>query len=108
MTAGTRPSLRSFLLPARRANERGYAVKGTVFISNQSGALQGQLVRPPLNSKSEVNDELLCIRLIASPSKPDTDKVVIFTPSIAGRRTVSVVINSSILDLRNLSTPRSF
>src|SRR6266702_5144015 len=67
-----------------------------------------QLVRPPLNSNSEVTDELLWIRLIASPNNPATDRVVIFTPLIAGRRTVSVVINSSILDFRNLSTPISF
>ncbi len=67
-----------------------------------------QLVRPPLNSNSEVTDELLLIRLMASPNNPATDKVVILTPSIAGRRTVSVVINSSILDFRNLSIPTSF
>ena len=34
---------------------------------------------------------------MASPNKPATDRVVIFTPSIAGRRTVSVVISSSIV-----------
>src|SRR5258708_27322678 len=66
-----------------------------------------QLVRPPLNSNSEVTDELLWIRLMASPKRPANDKVVIFTLAIIGRRTVSVVTNSSIGDLRNLSTPTS-
>ena len=65
-------------------------------------------MRPPLNSKSEVTEELLLIRLIASPNNPATDKVVILTPSIAGRMTVSVVMSSSILDFRNLSMPKSF
>src|SRR5258707_15820325 len=67
-----------------------------------------QLVRPPLNSKSEVTDELLLIRLIASPKRPATDKVVMCTPPIGGRRTVSVVINSSILSFCNLYFPKSF
>ena len=44
---------------------------------------------------------------MASPKSPATDSVVIFTPSIAGRWTVSVVINSSMLDFRNLSMPVS-
>ena len=67
-----------------------------------------QLVRPPLNSKSEVTEELLWIRLMASPKRPATESVVIFTPLISGRRTVSVVISSSIADFCNLSTPTSF
>src|ERR1039458_9773723 len=44
---------------------------------------------------------------MASPKSPATDSVVIFTPSIAGRWTVSVVINSSMAELRNLSMPTS-
>ena len=44
---------------------------------------------------------------MASPKSPATESVVIFTPLITGRRTVSVVINSSILDFRNLSIPTS-
>src|SRR3954454_1067714 len=64
-----------------------------------------QLVRPPLNSNSEVTDELLWIRLMASPKRPATERVVTFTPLIAGRRTVSVVMSSSISDFRNLSIP---
>jgi hypothetical protein len=67
-----------------------------------------QLVRPPLNSNSEVTDELLWIRLMASPNNPATDKVTIFTPSMAGRKTVSVVISSSMFELRSLFIPKSF
>src|SRR5712675_2173872 len=77
-----------------------------VLVTFNQGA--SQLVRPPLNSNSEVTDELLWIRLIASPNSPATDRVVIFTPLIAGRRTVSVVINSSILDFRSRLMPTSF
>ena len=45
---------------------------------------------------------------MASPKSPATDRVVIFTPAIAGRRTVSVVISSSITDFRNRPIPMSF
>ena len=45
---------------------------------------------------------------MASPKSPATDSVVIFTPLIAGRNTVSVVINSSTADFRNRSIPISF
>ena len=38
---------------------------------------------------------------MASPNSPATDSVVMFTPSIAGRWTVSVVINSSMAEFRS-------
>src|SRR5882724_1682060 len=104
-----RPESRSFLAPPRLDCVRGNAFNGTDFIFYYHPARHPiQLVRPPLNSNSEVTDELLLIRLIASPSKLATDKVTTFIPSMAWRRTVSVVINSSISDFRNLSMPTSF
>src|ERR1043165_5443074 len=109
MTAGMRPDARSFFAPARRPSERGKAFKGTDFMFSKNVRRRpGQLVRPPLNSNSEVTDELLWIRLMASPKSPATDRVVNLTPLIGGRRTVSVVINSSIEDFLNRSTPTSF
>src|ERR1017187_4483269 len=110
MMAGIWPELRSFFAPARRLSERVDAFNGTdfIFLKFPPAWLPGQLVRPPLNSNSEVTDELLWIRLIASPKSPATDNVTTFTPLIAGRRTVSVVTNSSIGDFRNLSIPMEF
>src|SRR5439155_8458404 len=101
---------RSFLTPVRLATVRGYAVKETDFMRFKFllRSASAQLVRPPLNSNSEVTEELLWIRLIASPNNPATESVVIFTPSIGGRRTVSVVISSSIFDFLSRCTPRSF
>src|SRR6266404_4785434 len=100
MIAGILPKLRSFLAPARRPSVRGIAFKFTGFIvlSSLAPAHPHQLVRPPLNSNSDVTDELLWIRLMASPKSPATESVAILTPLIAGRRTVSVVISSSIAD----------
>ena len=46
----------------------------------------GQGIREFKKASSEVTDELLLIRLMASPSKPATDNVVIRTPSMAGRK----------------------
>src|SRR5436309_14550597 len=110
MTAGTRPVTRNFLTPLRLARERGNAFNNNDFMvqPSTSAAQFVQLVRPPLNSKSEVTEELLWIRLMASPNKPATERVVIFTPSIGGRKTVSVVISSSIFDFLSRCTPKSF
>ena len=77
---------------ARRSRQR-YRFHGATI-----GVGAAQLVRPPLNSNSEVTEELLWIRLIASPNKLATESVVTFTPLIGGRRTVSVVISSSMMD----------
>src|SRR5882762_7187474 len=100
MTAGTRPVPRNFLTPLRLARVRGNAFNDNDFMvqPSASAAQFVQLVRPPVNSKSEVTEELLWIRLIASPNNFATDSVITFTPSIAGRKTVSVVISSSIFD----------
>src|SRR5438093_12823941 len=107
MTAGTRPVARSFLTALRLATARGNAFNDNDFIIQPapSGTLSLQLVRPPLNSKSEVTEELLWIRLMASPNNPATERVVIFTPSIGGRKTVSVVISSSIFDFLSRCAP---
>src|SRR5437764_12412662 len=101
MTAGTRPVTRNFLTPLRLARERGNAFNDNDFIvqPSTSAAQIVQLVRPPLNSKSEVTEELLWIRLIASPNNPATESAITFTPSIAGRRTVSVIRRSSRFDV---------
>src|SRR2546430_12618342 len=100
MIAGTRPVTRSFLTALRLARERGNAFNDNDFMvqPSTSAAQFVQLVRPPLNSKSEVTEELLWIRLIASPNNFATDSVVILTPLIGGRRTVTTVFSSSIFD----------
>src|ERR1043166_2747158 len=110
MIAGTRPVARSFLTALRLAADRGKARNDSDFMIQPaiSAAPPPQLVRPPLNSNSEVTEELLWIRLIASPHRPATDSVVTFTPSIDGRKTVSVVISSSIFDFIRRLMPRSF
>src|SRR6185436_18447090 len=107
---GTRSVARNFLTPPRRTCDRENAFNDTDFMIKLSAEWRAnhQLVRPPLNSNSEVTEELLLIRLIASPNKPATDNVVTLTPSITGRTTVSVVMSSSISDFRNLSMPQSF
>lgn len=53
---------------------------------SSDGQIDLQLVRPPFDSNSEVTDELLLIRLMASPNNPATESVVIFTPGSQGGR----------------------
>src|SRR5437773_10953757 len=103
MTAGTRPVTRNFLTPLRLARERGNAFNDNDFMvqPSTSAAQFVQLVRPPLNSKSEVTEELLCIRLIASPNNFATDSVVILTALIGERRTGQDANNPTMLDYLN-------
>src|ERR1051325_9437975 len=109
MIAGTRPVARSFLTALRLAADRGKALNDSDFMIQPatSAASPPQQVHPPLNANSEVTEELLWIRLIASPNRPATDSVVTFTPSIDGRKTVSVVISSSIFDFIGGWMPKS-
>src|SRR5438132_12096479 len=106
---GNTPFRAKFLCPSPASERTGKRVQWYRFHFLKLFRLRSsQLVRPPLNSNSEFTDELLWIRLIASPKSPATERVVIFTPLITGRRTVSVVISSSIEDFRKRSIPTSF
>jgi len=60
-----------------------------------------------LKFKKRSNDELLLIRLMASPNIRHRQRVT-FTPSISGAETVSVVINFVNSRFRSLSMPKSF
>src|SRR5207244_2124054 len=71
---GNTPFRAKFLCPSPASERTGKRVQWYRFHFLKLFRLRSsQLVRPPLNSNSEFTDELLWIRLIASPKSPATD-----------------------------------